>query len=99
MKTKLLEEDILLYALTLTFLYFSRTRCPTEVISSRSNTHYCRSLSDDRRLFPALLSNKYTANESFFVLLHISKPYKNTKERTKGCSVLLLDETIGKLLK
>ena len=57
MKSKFLknEEDILFYAWTLTlFLFFSQTRCPTEVVSSRSNTYYCWSLSDDRRLFPAL---------------------------------------------
>ena len=62
MKTKLLkhEEDILFHAWTLTlFLLFSRTRYPTEVLSSRSNTYCCRSLSDDRRLFPAL-------NKSYF---------------------------------
>ena len=51
MKIKLLknEEDILFYAWTLTlFLFFSRTQCPTEVVSSRSYTYFCRSLSDDR---------------------------------------------------
>ena len=57
MKFKLLknEEDILFYASTLTLLFFSWTRCPTEVVSSRSNTYSCRSLSDDRRLFSVLV--------------------------------------------
>ena len=36
------------------FLFFSRTRCPTEIVLSRSNTYSCWSLSDDRRLFAAL---------------------------------------------
>ena len=36
------------------FLFFSWTWCPTEVVSSWSNTYYCRSLSDDWCLFPAL---------------------------------------------
>ena len=57
MKSKLLknEEDILFDAWTLTlFLIFSQRWCLTEVVSSRSNTYYCWSLSDDRCLFPAL---------------------------------------------
>ena len=38
------------------FLFFSRTRCLTEAVSSWSNTYYCWSLSDDRCLFPVLLN-------------------------------------------
>ena len=58
MKTKLLknEEDILFLCLnTYTVFFFSLTGCPTEEVSSRSNIYYCRSLSDDQRLFPDLL--------------------------------------------
>ena len=41
MKTKSLtnKEDVLFYAWTLTFLFFSQTQCPTEVVSSQSNTY------------------------------------------------------------
>ena len=54
MKTKLLknEDNILFYAYTMYTICW--TLCPTEVVSSQSNTYYCQSLSDDRRLFPAL---------------------------------------------
>ena len=69
MKTKLLknEEDILFYAWTLKhyintsslFLFFSRTQCPTEIVSSQSKNYSCQSLSDDRCLFPALYICRY----------------------------------------
>ena len=36
------------------FLFFSRTQCLTEKVSSRSSTFCCQSLSDDRWLFAAL---------------------------------------------
>ena len=76
MKTKLLknEEDVLFYAWTLTlFLFFSRTRCPTEVVSSRSNTYYCQSVCNDRRLFPALqLAKKNSFFKSTFFWLYFT---------------------------
>ena len=79
MKTKLLknEEDILFYGWTLkhytntsSLLFFFRTWCPTEVVSSRSNTYSCRSLSDDRRLFPALTKMLYV---EFYIIVHTLK--------------------------
>ena len=64
MKTRLLknEEDVLFYGWMLKhytntsslFLFFSQTRCLTEIVSSWSNTYSCRSLSDERCIFPAL---------------------------------------------
>ena len=55
MKTKLLknEDNILFYAYTMYTICW--TLCPTEVVSSQSNTYYCQSLSDDQCLFLALV--------------------------------------------
>ena len=60
MKTKVLknEEDILFMLEHLHCFYISLghdVQLTTEVVSSRSNTYSCRSLSDDQRLFPALI--------------------------------------------
>ena len=90
MKTKFLknEEDNLFYAWTLTlFLFFSRTRCLTEVVSSWSNTYYCRSLSNDRHLFPALYIMSYIIKSYIMqyyglvsfcnIFLHKSKGFQN----------------------
>ena len=67
MKTELLKnEDDIFFMLKRTlkplhyintssmFLFFSGTRCLTEIVSSRSDTYSSQSLSDDRRLFAAL---------------------------------------------
>ena len=37
------------------FLLFCQTWCPTEIVSSRSNTYFCQSLSNDWCLFAALM--------------------------------------------
>ena len=37
------------------FLFFSQTRCLTEIVSSQSSTYSCQSLSDDQCLFAALM--------------------------------------------
>ena len=37
------------------FLFFFRTQCPTEIVSSWSNTYSCRSLSNDWCLLAALV--------------------------------------------
>ena len=67
MKTELLKnEDDIFFMLKRTlkplhyintssmFLFFSGTRCLTEIVSSRSDTYSSQSLSDDRCLFAAL---------------------------------------------
>ena len=58
------------------FLFFSRTRCPTEIVSSQSNTYSYWSLSDDRCLFAAL----------YHYTIQSLTPRKRYAQKAHGCS-------------
>ena len=67
------------------FLFFSPTWCPTEIVSSRSNTYSCRSLSNDRCLFAALiLYTKFCWNMGYILYTNISYTF-GIQNDTKIC--------------
>ena len=58
------------------FLFFSWTRCPTEIVSSQSNTYSCQLLFNDRHLFAVLGSWDIQHDRHFsFVILDIFCPF------------------------
>ena len=81
------------------FLFFSWTWCLTEIVSRRSNTYSCWSLSDDRHLFAALVweSQKRLSIKTCHRYHQLASPYISLSWSNSLDSILTILNSKGNM--